>query len=367
LTNNANDVNTVGATTTGAIQVNDVDDLTVGSVAAVGTIAASNGITSSNSDIALVTGGALTLNQAVNAGTANVGIQSAGPVTQGAAGQITADNLNVRGAGPFALTNNNNDVNTVGANTTGQFQLNDRDDLTVGSVPAVGTIPATTGLISGNSDVILITGGTLALNQAVNAGTANVGISSGGPVTQGPAGQITADNLNLQGTGPYSLTNPNNDINTAGGTILASLVTIADIDGFVVGNVPAVGTLPAAGPFPTGPPTPPTGGLGNLAPSVLRAVLSTFSYLNQEAFVPVFYPYGHPTLGWTIRSVTSTYVPTTTLNLPLFDNRAGAASRGGAKGQGGCGERPGKSDMLSGDSSSGQPVTQGACDEGAAK
>ena len=88
------------------------------------------------------------------------------------------------------------------------------------------------------------------------------------------------DNLNLQGTGPYILTNPNNDINTAGGTVLASLVTIVDINGFVVGNVPGVGTLPAAGPFPTAPPTPPAppagGGLGNLAPSVLQAVLSTF-------------------------------------------------------------------------------------------
>ena len=135
-------------------------------------------------------------------------------------------------------------MNTVGTSITGQFQLNDRDDLTVGSVPAVGTIPATTGITSGNNDVILITGGTLSINQPVNAGTGNMGISSGGPVTQGAAGQITADNLNLQGTGPYTLTNPNNDINTAGGTVLASLVKITDIDGFVVGNVPAVGTLP---------------------------------------------------------------------------------------------------------------------------
>jgi hypothetical protein len=317
----------------------------------------------------LVTGGALTLNQAVNAGTANLGMQANGVVTQGAAGQITADNLNVRGAGPFALTNNNNDVNTVGASTTGQFQINDRDDLAVGSVPAVGTIPATAGITSGNNDVILITDGTLALNQPVNAGTSNMGISSGGPVTQGGTGQITADNLNLQGIGPYTLTNPNNDINTAGGTVLASLVTIADINGFVVGNVPAVGTLPAAGPFPTTPPPPlpPSGGLGNLAPSVLRAVQSTFSYLNQEAFVPMFYLYGHPTLGWTIRSVTSMYVPTTTLNLPLFDNRAAAARRGTATGGGGCGERLGNSDMLSSEYRSGQPATQGACEEGATK
>jgi hypothetical protein len=316
-----------------------------------------------------VTGGALTLNQAVNAGTANVGIQSAGQVIQAAAGTITADNLNVRGAGPFALTNNNNDVNTVGASTTGQFQINDRDDLTVGSVPAVGTIPATTGITSGNNDVILITGSTLTINQPVNAGTGNIGIASGGPVTQGAAGQITADNLNLQGTGPYTLADPTNDINTAGGTVLASIVTIADIDGFVVGNVPAVGTLPAAGPFPTAPAPPPapSGGLGNLAPSVLRAVLGTFAYLNQEAYVPMYYPYGHPILGWTIRSVTSMYMPTTTLNLPLFDNRAATAGRGAATGEGGCGERPGNSDMLSSDSSSGRPKTHGACDEGAAK
>ncbi len=365
LTNNANDVNTVGATVTGALQLNDVDDLTVGAVAAVGTIPASGGLTSGNNDIALITGGALTLNQAVNAGTADVGLQANGPVTQGAAGTITANELNLRGSGPFTLTNNANDVNTVGATVTGALQLNDVDDLTVGAVAAVGTIPASGGLTSGNNDIALITGGALTLNQAVNAGTGNIGIASGGSTTQGGAGQLTGDNLNLQGNGPYVLTNPNNDINTAGGTVLASVVSIADINGFTVGNVPAVGTLLAAGPFPSVSPSVFAAGgggrglLGTLAPSVLQTVQSTFVYLNPETFIPLYYPFGHPMLGWTIRSVTSLYVPTTPLNLPLFDNRASGTQSVGGSGQGSCGERPGEKE--------GQSAPRGGCEEGVIK
>jgi hypothetical protein len=348
-----------------------VDDLTVGAVAAVGTIPASGGLSSGNNDIALITGGALTLNQAVNAGTADLGIQSAGAVTQGAAGTITANELNVRGSGPFTLTHNANDVNTVGTTTTGAIQLTDVDDLTVGAVAAVGAIPASGGLSSGNNDIALITGGALTLNQAVNAGTGNVGIASGGATSQGPAGEITSNNLNLQGSGPYVLTNPNNDIVTAGGTVLASLVTIADINGFVVGNVPAVGTLPAAGPFPTAPPSPPAGGgggvLGNLAPSVRSAVINTLGYLNQESFVPMYYFIGHPILGRTVVNATSLYVPTTPLNLPLFDNRASTV-QGPATEKGSCGGRPSDGETaLSESSSSSASATQGSCEEGGIK
>jgi hypothetical protein len=347
------------------IEFTDVDSLTIGSVPAVGSLGPVTGLTSGNNDIALITGGALTLTQAVNAGTADLGLQANGPVTQGAAGSITANELNLRGSGPFTLTNAANDVNTVGAAVTGAVQLTDVDDLTVGAVAAVGTIPASGGLTSGNNDIALITGGALTLTQAVNAGTGNIGIASGGATTQGGAGQLTGDNLNLQGTGPYVLTNPNNDISTAGGTVLASLVTIADINGYVVGNVPAVGTLPAAGPFPTVP-TPPSGGGGtgpgpaNLAPSVLQAVLSASGYRNPETFIPLYYPFGHPMLGWTIRSVTSLYVPTTPLNLPLFDNRAKSTAPA-ASGQGGCAERRGDEEV------SGAGTPDGGCEEGVAK
>ena len=251
LTNNANDVNTVGATTTGAIQVNDVDDLTVGNVAAVGTIPASGGLTSGNNDIALVTGGALTLTQPVNAGTADVGLQANGAVTQGAAGQITANELNLRGAGPFTLTNNANDVNTVGATTTGAIQVNDVDDLTVGNVAAVGTIPASGGLTSGNNDIALVTGGALTLTQPVNAGTADVGLQANGAVTQGAAGQITANELNLRGAGPFTLTNNANDVNTVGATTTGA-IQVNDVDDLTVGNVAAVGTIPASGGLTSG-------------------------------------------------------------------------------------------------------------------
>ena len=68
-------MDTVAANTTGAIQFTDVDGLTVGTVPVVGSLGAVSGITSGSNDIALITGGALTLNQAVNAGTADLAMQ----------------------------------------------------------------------------------------------------------------------------------------------------------------------------------------------------------------------------------------------------------------------------------------------------
>ena len=212
----------------------------MGNVAAVGTIPASGGLTSGNNDIALVTGGALTLTQPVNAGTAYVGLQANGAVTQGAAGQITANELNLRGAGPFTSTNNANDVNTVGATTTGAIQVNDVDDLTVGNVAAVGTIPASGGLTSGNNDIASVTGGALTLTQPVNAGTADVGLQANGAVTQGAAGQITANERILRGAGPFTLTNNANDVNTVGATTTGA-IQVNDVDDLTVGNVAAVG------------------------------------------------------------------------------------------------------------------------------
>ena len=114
------------------------------------------------------------------------------------------------------------------------------------------------------------------------------------------------------------------------------------------------GRCSAAGPFPNAPPSifATVGGRG-----LLQGVESTFVYLNPETFIPLYYPFGHPMLGWTIRSVTSLYVPTTPLNLPLFDNRAsGTQSVGGS---GSCGERSGEKE--------GQSAPKGGCEEGVIK
>src|SRR5207253_10192356 len=56
---------------------------------------------------------------------------------------------------------------------------------------AVGSLPAVTGIISGNNDVVLVTGGTLTLANSINAGTGNIGLQAGGAVTQGAAGSIS--------------------------------------------------------------------------------------------------------------------------------------------------------------------------------
>jgi hypothetical protein len=223
-----------------------VNTLTVGAVPGVGTLPAVFGITTNNNNVALITGGALTLNNQINAGTGNIGLQSAAGVTQGGAGTLTANNLNLQGSGAFTLTNAGNNVNVMGANVTGPLQYTDANGLTVGSVPAVGIIPAINGITSGNNNIALITGGALTLNQTVNAGSGNLGLSSNGPATQGAAGTITANNLNLQGNGPYALTNGGNDVATLGGTT-AGNVQYADANSLTLGAVLVVGSLPAAG------------------------------------------------------------------------------------------------------------------------
>src|SRR5262249_57938259 len=123
-------------------------------------------------------------------------------VTQSA--PIIAGGLNLKGTGPYTLNHPANDVDTLAASTTGTIEFTDVDGLTVGTVPAVGSLGAVSGLTSGNNDIALITGGALTLNQPVNAGTANLGLLANGPVTQRPALPITANRLNLPGTAPFT-------------------------------------------------------------------------------------------------------------------------------------------------------------------
>src|SRR5262249_43099164 len=192
----------------------------------VGTVFATNGITSGNGNVTLrnnaglLTIGTATAGTGINAGGGTVRLQSAGGITQTAQGVITASALGVLAVG---------DVNLCGATNavTGPFPANDtlagksvmfRDasGFTVGQVMNSGIFASTvTGVMTtGNGDIDLVsTSGPITLAQAVNAGGGTVRINSGGAVAQtGGAGVITAQNLVVRAAGNVDLSQVSNNV-----------------------------------------------------------------------------------------------------------------------------------------------------------
>jgi hypothetical protein len=204
------------------------------------------GLNTTNNDAIIQTGDTLNLNAATNVGTGNLTLVSGNGVTQTGAGVITANGLGLQGTGTFDLNNANNDVDTLAAQVNGGVSFKDSDDLTIGGpvTSTVGTDIATTtaGLNTNNNDAIIETGNTLNLNAATNVGTGNLTLNSGNGVTQTGAGVITASGLGLQGTGTFSLNNPNNNVNTFAAQVTGS-VSLVNSDTVTVDTVTStVGT-----------------------------------------------------------------------------------------------------------------------------
>src|SRR5436309_12241923 len=94
----------------------------------------------------------------------------------------------------------------------------------------------TSGITSGSHDVKLTTvSGDLALNQAVNTGTANLTLNVTGSLTQ--TASITASGLQLLGSGTsVALNNANNDVTTVA-SVYSGLVNSNDNNALAVGTV----------------------------------------------------------------------------------------------------------------------------------
>jgi hypothetical protein len=193
---------------------------------AVGSVAGTNGVTSSNGDITLCNlAGNLTLNQPVNAGIEMVRLSSAGSVTATAA--ITAGDLGVLSAGLIDLCTVANTVTGLFAaqnadTTASAIRFLDNVSFTVGAVTADPVSPAcfggATGVITGAGGAISLrtVTGDLILNQAVASGTmmthSAVRLDSGGGVTQNAAGAITAGDLGVIAVGPVALAGATNTV-----------------------------------------------------------------------------------------------------------------------------------------------------------
>src|SRR5262249_8435414 len=155
---------TLAVSTTGIVEFNDADDLTVGRVAAGGGagFTGAAGITSGNNDINLQTGASLTVNQTVNAGTANV------TLTANNNGAIT---LTATLDGNFALavkTGGNITFNGVVGGTTPLKSLtidNGGPSSAIAAIQGSGT----TFTKNGNGTFILAANNTYTGNTTVNA------------------------------------------------------------------------------------------------------------------------------------------------------------------------------------------------------
>ena len=198
----ANHVGTQAASNTfsgGGVTLNNgANALIVGTITAAASAADPNGlfgavtgIMTTGGDVNL-TGGGLTVNQAIAAGTGNVRLIASGNVTQATAGTITAAGLAVQNSGGNSVLESANNVGTRGSSTFsgGASTFNNgANALIVGSVAAAAPaadpntlFAAVTGITTINGDVNLKSGG-LTINQAIAAGTGNVRFVDSGNVT----------------------------------------------------------------------------------------------------------------------------------------------------------------------------------------
>jgi filamentous hemagglutinin family protein len=130
----------------------------------------------------------------------NVTLNNTGAVTD--TGRIVAGGLELLGAGPYTLDNASNSVTTLAANTTGAITYKNSGALTVGTVN-------TAGITSGNNNVTLNAGGTVAVTQNIVAGSGAVNITATSGNIDGGAGTITTTGaVTLNGSGVGTVANP---------------------------------------------------------------------------------------------------------------------------------------------------------------
>ncbi|HRQ88158.1 MAG TPA: hypothetical protein PLA50_05135, partial [Bacteroidia bacterium] len=117
-------------------------EIIIGSTAA-GNITVPGAVTFTD-PLRILTGGSLTINQALNTGGNRLALLSTGATTQGANGRITAGSLRLGGNGNFTLEHASNSVNTVAKNGTGFVRLRNAGALTVGSVDTISGVTGST-------------------------------------------------------------------------------------------------------------------------------------------------------------------------------------------------------------------------------
>ena len=203
LTNAGNAATTLAVTTTGAVSYRDTNALVVGSVGGT------SGITTTNDNVSIRTGGTLTISQDINLGGGDLELNAGGAVTQGAGDDISADGLELIGTGPYTLTNAGNAVTTVAVDTAQSVDYRDTNALLIGSVGG------TNGITTTGDDVSIQSGGSLGINQAVSVAALN--LLSNGAMTQTVA--ITTTGAMTLAAGALNNMTLDRPLNSFGGTV----------------------------------------------------------------------------------------------------------------------------------------------------
>ncbi|MGV2335245.1 MAG UNVERIFIED_CONTAM: hypothetical protein LVR18_14405 [Planctomycetaceae bacterium] len=157
-----NDVDVLAANTSGAVTYRDIDDLTIGSIAASSGIAAMNGISTVNSvsegaAVSVIVSGALTANQPIRTSpTAGPGSLNVGTVVLQSLNSTMSltDNADIFADGPVTLTA------AAGIQTAGEVTTSNDNVLYASAVILTGAVSIDTG--SG--------GGDITFDQTVNGG-----------------------------------------------------------------------------------------------------------------------------------------------------------------------------------------------------
>ena len=253
--NNGNLVNVVGAkTSNGNIQFKNAQNLAVTTVGSSGNFTTtSNGLDTSNTtgntiDV-LVSTGTLTLNNDVTTNTTgNVYLQSAGAISEAGAAKITTGTLGMNATAAGAITvNNGNLVNVVGAKTSnGNIQFKNAQNLAVTTVGSSGNFTTTsngldTSNTTGNTIDVLVSTGTLTLNNDVTTNTTgNAYLTANSAMTQS-GGKIVTASLGLKAGGAIDVTTASNDVVTMSASTSSGSVAYRDANALTIGTVGAAG------------------------------------------------------------------------------------------------------------------------------
>ena len=307
LTNGSNDVTTLAANTTGAIQYTDANAFSVG------TVGASSGITSGDNNVTLTANtGNLMLNEVVNAGTGSVSLTAlAGSIFDGNGGanNLIASTANLSAANSIGTTGDPLDttVNVLNASTTaGGIFFSEADAVTLGTVSATG----------GNIAISNSTGDMTITSVSAPAGTVDLSALGGSILSGGGAGpHLTAGgNSTLQAFNGVVGTQaaPINVAVNPGTLGIRATTAIGGISAFLTGTVLPSNALTLLNSPPglvcfNGCPVP-NSPVSGLATGLVR---STFGYLNPDTIIPAYYP--QPSRSVLISDITSVYMPGTLL------------------------------------------------------
>ncbi len=226
----ANNVAIIAANNGGTIDYNDTNALTIGSVTVLATTI--TGLTTSNDDVRITTGGDLVIDEDVSVGGGDLLLDVAGDVSQSAGDTITAAGLALVVDGTTTLTLANN-VATIAANNGGTIDYTDSNALTVGAVTALGT--TITGITTSGDDVRLTTGGDLVIDEDIALGAGDLLLTVTGNVSQNAGDTIAATGLALDVSGTTTLTQPNDVATLAADT--DGTIDYNDTDGLTIGSV----------------------------------------------------------------------------------------------------------------------------------